>query len=197
MRAVRVNGKTTSETRLVDATGGLGVDAFMFATAGYNVTVLEKNVLVYTLLYDALERAKQAPHLAKIASRITLHHTDAMDWFAEKKNTEEAPDVIYLDPMYPIQSKMKAQTKKGMALARALVGKVDHANDLVDAALNCAKDKVILKRPYYTNDSSGMLTHFKSRSLRFEVFTRESWDQAGHPDMLRVSSPNLRREEDE
>jgi 16S rRNA (guanine1516-N2)-methyltransferase len=193
MRAVRVNGKTPDETHLVDATGGLGVDAFMFASAGYKVTVLEKNPLVFTLLSDAYQRAQQVPKLKPILERMSLVHVDALDWFKQNANTENAPDVIYLDPMYPIESKMKATPKKGMALARALVGRIDRADELVKAAVTCSKEKTVLKRPYYATASIGTLTHFKSRSVRFEVFTSESWSSVGAPDIERVPATSTRR----
>lgn len=189
MRAVRVTGKSISETHLLDATGGLGVDGFMFASAGFNVTMLEKNPLVYTLLLDALKRAEQVPHLKNIVARIRLHHIDAFEWFTKNANTSNAPDVIYLDPMYPIESKMKAMPKKGMALARSLTGRKDRADELVRQALKCATDKVVLKRPYYSAESKGTSMVRSSRSLRFEVFTQESWKKVGHPDEERVPSP--------
>lgn len=192
MRAVTIHGKSIGETHLLDATGGLGVDAFMFASAGFKVTVLEKNVLVYTLLQDAVQRAKQVPQLKSIMKRISLHHCDALEWFEAHSNAEDAPDVIYLDPMYPIESKMKSAPKKGMAIARALIGKVDRADDLVRSAITCAKEKVVLKRPYYALESIGTLNSFKSRSLRFEVFNRDSWSKVGEAKVPRVFSPSMR-----
>ena len=191
MRALSINGKTINDTHIVDATGGLGVDGFMFASAGFNVTMLEKNPLEYTLLSDAFQRASQVPHLKTIMSRIRLEHVDAFDWFAKNANGPQAPDVIYLDPMYPIESKMKALPKKGMAIARALIGKTDRADELLRQALPCAKEKVVLKRPYYSEDSKGTSSVYKSRSLRFEVFTRESWGKAGPSEEYRVHSPNV------
>lgn len=191
MRAATINGKTINDTHIVDATGGLGVDGFMFASAGFNVTMLEKNPLVYTLLSDAYQRAAQVPHLKTIMSRIRLEHIDAVEWFAKNANSPQAPDVIYLDPMYPIESRMKALPKKGMAIARALIGKTDRADELVRQALPCAKEKVVLKRPYYSDDSKGTSTVYKSRSLRFEVFTRESWDKVGPSEEFRVPSPTI------
>jgi len=192
MRAVTIHGKSIGETHLLDATGGLGVDAFMFASAGFKVTILEKNVLVYALLSDAVQRASQVLQLKSIMKRISLHHCDSLDWFASHEGLQDAPDVIYLDPMYPIETKMKAAPKKGMALARALVGKVDRADELLRAAITCAKEKVVLKRPYYSVESIGTLNVFKSRSLRFEVFTRESWTKAAPDSQPRVMSPSMR-----
>lgn len=192
IKAATISGKSISETHVLDATGGLGVDAFMFASAGFRVTVLEKNPLVFTLLSDALQRAKQVSWLKTVMKRIELVHIDAEEWFAQHAGQSTAPDVIYLDPMYPIESKMKAAPKKGMAIARALIGKTDTADLLVRSALTCAKERVVLKRPWYTVDSAGILTKFKSRSLRFEVFTKDSWLAAGPEQELRVPTPSKR-----
>jgi 16S rRNA (guanine1516-N2)-methyltransferase len=192
IKAVTMSGKSISETHVLDANGGLGVDAFMFASAGFRVTVLEKNPLVYTLLSDAVQRAKQVPRLHAILSRISIHHADAFEWFNQNVAAVDAPDVIYLDPMYPIESKMTAAPKKGMAIARALIGKTDRADDLVRRALTVATEKVVLKRPYYSAASHGTHRTYKSRSLRFEIFTRDSWLSFGEPAKPRVPAASQR-----
>ena len=192
VKSVKVNGKAMNEIHVLDATGGLGVDTFMLASAGFRVTVLEKNPLVFTLLSDAVQRAKQVNGLNTIMNRISLHHADAVEWFAKNAGSSDAPDVVYLDPMYPIEAKMKAAPKKGMAIARALIGKTDRADELVRAALDFAKEKVVLKRPWYAVESKGVLTSYKSRSLRFEVFSKDSWSQVGPASAPRVPSPSQR-----
>jgi 16S rRNA (guanine1516-N2)-methyltransferase len=59
IRSVSVADKPKSEVRFVDATGGLGADGFMMAAMGFQVTIVERNPIMYTLLYDAFKVAEQ------------------------------------------------------------------------------------------------------------------------------------------
>lgn len=59
VRACSISGKPISSVRILDATAGLGVDAFTLASLGFNVTVVERDIIIYALLADAFHRAKQ------------------------------------------------------------------------------------------------------------------------------------------
>ena len=56
--------------RAIDATAGMGEDAFLLAAQGYEVTLYEQNPVVAILLKDALRRAKKHPVLKDIAARM-------------------------------------------------------------------------------------------------------------------------------
>lgn len=45
--------------RVVDATGGLGIDAFVLTYFGVHMTIIERNPIVYTLLREGYEVARQ------------------------------------------------------------------------------------------------------------------------------------------
>jgi hypothetical protein len=49
--------------------------------------------------------------------RIKLVHDDSMDYLANLPE-EDRPDVVYLDPMFPEKSKMKALPKKEMFVTK-------------------------------------------------------------------------------
>src|SRR5215470_6784060 len=69
---------------IVDATAGLGRDAFLLASAGATVTMLERSAEVHALLQDALARAAAAsPELAEVVARMTLIHGDARSLLPE------------------------------------------------------------------------------------------------------------------
>ena len=56
-KAVGLNkGKTPS---VVDATAGLGRDAFLLASLGLNVTLIERSPVMYQHLLEGMERAKE------------------------------------------------------------------------------------------------------------------------------------------
>ena len=94
---------------------------------------------------DALERGRLDPELAPIINRMHLVQADAIAWLAQCPANEK-PDVVYLDPMYPHRSK-SALVKKEMRFLRALVGDDEDAQQLLKAALDCARKRVVVKRP--------------------------------------------------
>ena len=59
---------------------------------------------------------------------------------------EARPDTVYLDPMYPHTGKTALKNKE-MRLFRLLVGEDTDAPRLLAAALQCAKNRVAVKRP--------------------------------------------------
>lgn len=132
---------------VVDATAGLGRDAFVLASLGARVLMLERVPAVYALLEDALLRALADEAVGEIAGRLQLRHADA----ARELATSVAgcgvdPQVIHLDPMFPHRDK-SALVKKEMRLFRELAGDDDDAPRLLEAALDVATHRVVVKRP--------------------------------------------------
>ena len=58
---VRAAKSEKEERKAIDATAGMGEDAFLLAAQGYEVTLYEQNPVVAVLLKDALRRAKKHP----------------------------------------------------------------------------------------------------------------------------------------
>ncbi len=99
---------------IVDATAGLGRDAFVFASLGSEVWMIERSPVVAALLEDGLQRALADAETAPIAQRMHLLAGDAARLLTGLKDAER-PDVIYLDPMFPPRQK-SALVKKEMRL---------------------------------------------------------------------------------
>ncbi len=59
---------------VVDATAGLGRDAFVLASLGAQVLMIERVEAIAALLQDGLERAASADETALIAGRMALRH---------------------------------------------------------------------------------------------------------------------------
>ncbi len=130
---------------VLDATAGLGRDAFVLAALGCRVTMIERQPVIAALLADGLERARQAGgEVAAIADRMQLIQADAItamaNWVAE------VPQVIHLDPMFPHRDK-SALVKKEMRVFRPLAGDDLDAPALLAAALALASHRVAVKRP--------------------------------------------------
>lgn len=130
---------------VVDATAGLGRDAFVLATLGCRVTLVERSPVLAALLADALERAELGQDTADIAARMHLVFADARDYLPALP-PQERPDTVYLDPMYPHRSK-SALVKKEMRFARELAGDDADAPALLAVALHGAARRVAVKRP--------------------------------------------------
>lgn len=131
---------------VLDATGGLGKDAFLLASHGCRVQVLERNRIVAALLEDGLRRASEHRDTHAIAGRIQLSIRDSLEYLLDTARGEKKYDVVYLDPMYPERSK-SALVKKEMQMLQKLVGRENDTRQLFTAALSAACRRVVVKRP--------------------------------------------------
>jgi 16S rRNA (guanine1516-N2)-methyltransferase len=150
MIARAIGIKSGVSPHVLDATAGLGKDAFVLASLGCRVTLLERVPVIHALLEDAMKRARQFgvsedSTLLEILDRMHLDGADALDYLNECA-AKKRPDVVYLDPMFPVRTK-SAQVKKEMQVLHTLVGTDDDAGALLEAALKCAQYRVIVKRP--------------------------------------------------
>lgn len=155
---------------VVDATAGLGRDAFVLAGFGCRVRLVERHPVVAALLADGLRRASADPDTAPVAERMELIQADAVTWMAALPASEH-PDVVYLDPMYPPREG-SARVKKEMALFHHLVGADPAVDCLLPAALAIARERVVVKRPDYAGPLAGRLPtlEFKTKRHRFDVY---------------------------
>jgi len=125
---------------VIDATAGWGGDAARLAGWGYRVTAVEKHPLVAALLLYAHAQCRDAD----LRARLTIVHGDSAAYLG---TVACAPHVVYLDPMYPLSPK-SAAAKKPLALLRRLAGPPGDNRALLEAALACARRRVVVKRPH-------------------------------------------------
>lgn len=165
-RAVGLAGRPGLE--VVDATGGLGMDGFVLAALGARVTILERHPVVYELLHDGWLRALDDPATASTAHRMKPVHADARAWLARRA---QPPDAIYLDPMYPAQTK-GGEVKKGMRSLQRLLGADEAVESLFEAAWNCQPQRLVIKRPRRAPVWRGEMRKFSldGRHTRFDVY---------------------------
>ena len=153
---------------IVDATAGLGRDAFLLASAGASVTLIERSAEVHGLLKDALARAAaESPELAEVVARMTLIHGDARSLLPELK-----PDVVIVDPMHPPR-RGTALVKQEMRQLSALVGADEDADELMRIALASARDRVVLKWPLRAApllEVPKPSHQLSGKTVRYEVF---------------------------
>ncbi len=166
VRAARVRGADAPTA--VDATAGLGEDALLLAAAGFDVTLCERDPVIAALLRDALDRAVADERLAEIAARMTLMPGDAVVTLGA---LDVAPDVVFLDPMFP-ERRRRAATNKKLALFQQLESPCEDEATLMQAALAARPRKVVVKRPLKGPHLAGMKpsSSLAGKVVRYDVY---------------------------
>ncbi len=158
---------------IFDATAGLGRDAFVLAQLGCQVTLIERHPLIAALLADGLERAIHDPEAGPIVQRMHLQTGNAIELI--RAWPDEPPQVIYLDPMFPHREK-SALVKKEMRVFRPLVGDDDDAPELLQAALDLATHRVVVKRPRKAPEIGGKPPSYvlAGKSSRYDIYAMKT-----------------------
>lgn len=163
----RALGIATPNSFAIDATAGLGADAYVIAWLGFRTLAVDQNAVAFALLEDGLARSPRT-----VARELLTAQLDDSEGLLRKLADSERPDVVYLDPMYPEDESKTALPKKAMQLFRSLVAR-DEARDeaLLDAALVAARRRVVIKRPPNAPHLGGRApsaTH-AGKTVRFDV----------------------------
>lgn len=158
--------------RVLDATAGLGEDAWLLARLGCSVTAVERDPIVFALLEDAHHRAAacEDPDLRKAAQRITLRHDDAAHVL--RNEPTGGWDVIAIDPMFP--AGRKTTERKALRVLRLVIGEHREADDaaLFHAARQTRARRVIVKRPRLgpTLTDEPPTHRVQGKAIRFDVY---------------------------
>jgi 16S rRNA (guanine1516-N2)-methyltransferase len=159
-----------TEGVVVDATAGLGGDAFLLAVSGLEVLAFERHPEVFAALAEGLARAEADPKLSRwLGGRLRLVHGDA------RLILPSLGDVaaVHVDPMFPPKRK-KAAPKKGIQLLRQLVGDDHDAGELLSVAREVAA-RVAVKRPRHAPPlAEGPDAVIRSKLGRYDVYLREA-----------------------
>jgi len=151
---------------ILDATAGMGKDAFVFASLGAQVILMERSPIAAALLNDGLRRGLLDKEISEIIQRITLIHGDT-----RLIRTDITPDVIYLDPMFP-HKKKSAQVKKEMLAFQSLIGADNDSDELLSICRQQAKKRVVVKRPVKAPFLAAEKPSFsiKMKKHRFDIY---------------------------
>ncbi|MCC5884427.1 MAG: class I SAM-dependent methyltransferase [Halomonas sp.] len=161
---------------VIDATAGLGRDAFVLASLGAEVLLVERVAEIHALLEDGMARAAGDTETAEIIARMRLAHGDAtLELAALVAASGIAPQVIHLDPMFPHREK-SALVKKEMRLFRELAGSDDDAPRLLEAALDVATHRVVVKRPRKAPPIAGPAPQhvIEGKTSRYDLYVHRS-----------------------
>ena len=135
-------------SRVFDMCFGFGIDALSIAQWGCEVTGFERNRTIFSLSFEALDALKSSDHPnATLANKIHLRYEDAVGFLKASAAEIQPSDVIYLDPMYNLDTKGSAKPKKRLQFLREKVGEDADRDLLLELALAAPAKRVVLKGP--------------------------------------------------
>lgn len=171
-KAVGVSGRFLP--RVLDLTAGLGGDGFVLASLGCRVSLVERHPLICSLLRDGINRAREEgesdPSIRDLMNRLDLIECDSLEILSDI-TSDQRPDVIYLDPMFPHRKK-SAKVKKEMQAFQHIVGSDIDSDGLLERALEIARYRVVIKRPSvakFLGDKKPTYS-LEGKSTRFDIF---------------------------
>lgn len=166
VKAIGLKAKT--RPRILDATAGLGKDAYLLASQGCDITLLERSKIVHALLADGIDRALVSNSIAaKAVKHMHLLNADFKEVAMDFSNI----DVVYLDPMFPLKNK-SARAKKDMYLLQHLLGNLQDDPAMLNIALQLAGRRVVVKRAKnsaHLGDRKPDI-EFRGSSSRYDVY---------------------------
>ena len=160
--------KFNKNRNIIDATAGLGYDSFILASLGAKVTLIERSQKIHELLQNGIDEGISfGGEIEKIINRMELLFGDSKDILPKL-----TPEVIMIDTMYK-ERKKTALVKNNMRLVREIVGPDTDYIELLEVALNCAKNRVVLKQPRYAEpikDIKKCSHQIIGKTIRYDIF---------------------------
>ncbi len=194
--------KLTENSVIIDATAGFGHDSLILASTGAQVIMLEQQPVMALLLLAEQQRMSQQPNWQKLMARLHIINTDALSYFSDFSSHRESRalnsidfvttatdiDVVYLDPMFPIDSYESSKTGKG-----AKVGKHMQALHHLAHPPTFIEEETLLKSALEmvsTNSNTNISNNTKGRVIvkrpsQAAFFALQSPDESWHNEAVR------------
>ncbi|WP_419866017.1 class I SAM-dependent methyltransferase [Methylomonas methanica] len=162
-------GKKTKT--VIDATTGWAQDSLALFRMGYDVQCIERSPVMAELIRDGFQRLAQKDWvLNRQLQPPELMVGNAIELLG---GLSQAPDCIYLDPMFPPKRKQTAATRKSMAILRDILGDDLDRADLFAAAWQAAGKRVVVKSPDYAEPLGGKPSEsYQGKLLRYDVYLK-------------------------
>jgi 16S rRNA (guanine1516-N2)-methyltransferase len=156
---------------VLDATAGLARDAFVLATLGCKITLVEQSPVIFTLINDGIKRAMESEQIATIISNITNLVNADSKIYIDHLDTDSRPDVIYIDPMFP-ERKKTALVKKDMRILQKLLSEDKSIDTLLKTAMKNCRNRVVVKRPIYAEAVTEKKpdASIESKNTRYDIY---------------------------
>jgi len=160
-------GKIDNQLSIFDATAGLLTDTMIFLSLGHKVVAVEQSKIIFSLVKDAILRAKKK--IPELKNLIFLNG-NSLDAY---KSMPKEFDIIYLDPMYPTLNKKNKKSGRIENIKKILEieNLIENGEKLVKDFLDLEYKKIILKRPLkqrknYSNINYQVL----GKTIRFDIY---------------------------
>ena len=117
--------KISAESMVIDATAGFGHDSLILASSGAQVIMLEQQPIMALLLLAEQQRMGMQPNWQKLMARLHIINIDALNYLIAYQDKARHPqntavDVVYLDPMFPVDSYQDGKTGKGAKVGKQM-----------------------------------------------------------------------------
>jgi 16S rRNA (guanine1516-N2)-methyltransferase len=156
------------DLKICDISAGLGNDAFVLASLGAQVIMVERSPIIAALLEDGWSRAQRVEWVHQLSWQFIFADSQR---YLQSLPIDQRSQVIYFDPMFP-ERKKSALVKKSMRLLREVVGEDLDAPELLTLALKTALNRVVVKRPRLAPAIPGPTPSFTltGQSSRFDIY---------------------------
>ncbi|MBH36331.1 MAG: hypothetical protein CMD89_00150 [Gammaproteobacteria bacterium] len=160
-----IGHKKKPSKKILDVTGGLGHDSFLFALLGHEVTLVERNTGLCILFEEALRNLPKTTYFEKAKSKINVLNKNSEKFL----NELDIYDVIYVDPMFDIKSKA-GRSGQLNTMQRYLSDQSDVSITLMEGNFK----RMVIKRPISFNHSKSLKPQItvKGKAVVFHVFLK-------------------------
>jgi len=162
------NNRQRNIHTVLDLTAGWGVDGYILARHGQDVTLLEQNQLVQAIVAFSLQRLAADPEKGAFAKQLKIINAEALHFLNDL--AEQRYDCIYLDPMFAAH-KSGAKPAKEMQILQALTDNTA-IETCFELALRHARKRVVVKRAAKASTLTSLkpdMVH-RAKSVRFDVY---------------------------
>ncbi|MEO0367252.1 MAG: class I SAM-dependent methyltransferase [Pseudomonadota bacterium] len=165
-----LNRAIGKKTRLIlDATGGWGQDALLFACFGYEVLSQERNPLMAIMLLQLMDHVRQV--YGSQFSEFTSPNAQFGSSFELSESDIKQFDCVYLDPMFPPKRKQSAASNKYMQFSQAIIGADVDATELLQYCLQAGAKRIVVKRPAHAAPLLAKPSDiFASKLVHYDVY---------------------------
>ena len=156
---------------ILDCTGGFARDAAILASLGNEVTLIEQNPLVMSLLVAAREKIK-SDDVQSIFSKIKMRFGNCIDFI---RDTNKHFDYVYFDFMFNI-NKSALPSKNEQFLRKIVKNDINENIDIVHETIQRVASKIVIKEHISSNDYKNfdIINTYKGKTVKYHLLQGKS-----------------------
>ncbi len=150
---------------ILDCTAGFGRDGYILASLGFNVTMIEENIIVALLLRNGIKRSTRQ---MQMQNNLSFLYGDSYEYL---KGFDGLFDYIYIDFMFEKIKKKTLSSKNDETLKMLVNDKTDRVR-LLEIAKEKCRYKVIVKGSKNLNSITDINPDYsiKTKLVRYDIF---------------------------